>query len=206
MGLASAMFGIVYFLMMGTTLKALGQEVYAGLGLGFGVLESVAWPTYSGLSVAASSLVSRLLGAGDIAGAHRAVRLCLAPAALFGVGMAALYGLGGSTIMHAFAEDPASFREGLRYATILAVVQPLVALEAVSEGVLAGSGDTTKLFVVNVPLNLLRVPLSWYLAVTLGFGANGLWWAINASTVLKVTAKLGLVVHGGWAHRTLPDG
>lgn len=202
-GLASAMFGGVYWLMMGTTIHALGQDVYAGLGLGFGVLESLAWPTYMGLSVAASSLVSRLLGAGRPDLAVRAVKLCMAPALCAGFFMSGVYAIGGETIMRAFAKDPASFREGLRYATLLAIAQPFVAIEAVSEGVLAGSGDTRKLFWTNVPLNLVRVPLSWWFAITLGFGANGLWWAINASTFVKASAKLGLVLHGGWRHKEL---
>jgi putative MATE family efflux protein len=197
-GLASAMFGGVYALLMATTVQALGQDVYAGLGLGFGVLESVSWPLYAGLSVAASSLVARLIGAGRSDETVHAVRLCLAPAVVVGLAMTLVYDDLGLPIMDAFAEDPASFREGLRYASLLAVVQPLVAIEAVCEGVLAGSGDTRKLFWVNVPLNLVRVPLSWGLALSLAWGADGLWIAINVSTLLKASAKLALVLEGSW--------
>lgn len=201
--MATAMFAFVYWLLMATVIPTLGQDVYAGLGLGFGVLESVAWPLYSGLAIAAASLVSRALGADRPDLAWRAATRTLQLAVGVGASLSAVYGFAGPLIMDRFATDPAAYREGVRYAMILAIAQPLVAIEAVCEGVLGGAGDTRKLLWTNAPLNLARVPLAWLFAIGLGFGADGLWWAINLSTLLKCVIMAGLVLQGGWRYRVL---
>lgn len=199
----TGMFAFVYWLLMATTIRELGQDVYAGLGLGFGVMESLSWPAYSGVSVAAASLVGRALGAGHPELAWRAAWVSMVPALGLGVANAALYWFAGPAIMDVFAEDPAAWREGVRYAALLAIVQPLVAIEAVTEGVLGGAGDTRKVLFTNVPLNLTRVPLAWLFAITLGLGPAGLWWAVNASTLGKAIVKVAWVWHGGWMRRQL---
>src|SRR5690349_21934462 len=53
----------------------------------------------------------------------------------------------------------------------ISLSQPFVALEAFGEGVLGGAGDTRRMFWATVPFNLMRVPLAWFLAIHLGWGA-----------------------------------
>ena len=38
---------------------------------------------------------------------------------------------------------------------------------------------------ISVPLTLARWPAAWLLAITLGFGTPGIWWAISLSTLAK---------------------
>jgi MATE family multidrug resistance protein len=76
-----------------------------------------------------------------------------------------------------------------------------VAIEALSEGVLSGAGDTHKVFWGTVPFNLLRVPLAWWMAFPLGMGALGVWWAINLSSFLKALVKGAMVLEGSWVRK-----
>lgn len=189
----------VYWGMLATSITPLGPDVVAGLGLGFSGMESFTWPVFLGCTVAAQSLTGRFLGARRPDLVWRALRVLLPPqlglGVLIGVGFYAL----GPSWTGLIAADEGAWREAALYAVVLAWSQPFVALEAISEGVLAGSGDTRTLFLTTVPFNLLRIPLAWLLAIHLGWGAVGIWWAINATTVLKAGLKATMVARGRWA-------
>ena len=105
----------------------------------------------------------------------------------------------GPALVGIFTDDPLAARQAILYASILAWSQPFVATEALTEGVLGGAGDTRKLLLGTVPFNVLRVPFAWIFAFPLGFGAAGVWWAINLTTVLKALVKGWFVWRGSWA-------
>lgn len=197
----TAMYAGVYWVLLAVAIAPLGRDVTAGLGLGFNVLESFSWPMFWGAAVAVSSVVGRRLGAGEPREAWRAARMVAGPAAATGFGFSLLFWFAGPGLMTVWAADEGACREGVRYALILAWSQPFVALEAWSEGVLGGAGDTRKIFWGSVPFNLLRIPLAWALAFPLGWGAAGVWWAINVTTLVKSTVKCAMVVHGGWMQK-----
>jgi MATE family multidrug resistance protein len=196
---ATAAYAIVYLLMLRTSINPLGEAVAAGLGIGFGALEGMTWPLYLGGSTALASMIGRCLGAGRPDLAWRAVRMIQAPVVALGVGCGLIFSYGGPQLVGIFAADEGALREGIVYASVLAWSQPFVAYEAYAEGVLAGAGDSRKLFWTTVPFNLLRVPLAYLLAIHLGWGAPGVWWAINATSGAKATAKGVMVWRGGWA-------
>ena len=97
-----------------------------------------------------------------------------------------------------FTEDPSVHEAAAQYAAILAASQLFVALEALAEGVLIGAGDTRTVLWTSVPLNVLRIPLAWLLAFPMGWGAAGIWWAINYTTWAKAIWKLWFVWRGRW--------
>lgn len=197
--IATAAYALVYWAMLATSISPLGPAVHAGLGIGFGALEAFTWPMYLGGSIALSSMVGRALGAGRPDLAWRAARMMAAPVVAWGVFFAALFYFGAPWLVGAFAADDDALREGILYATVLAFSQPFVAMEAYGEGVLAGAGATRAVFFTTVPFNLLRVPLAYLFAIQLGFGAAGVWWAINLTTYAKAIAKVAMVREGGWA-------
>ncbi|HCH67018.1 MAG: MATE family efflux transporter [Deltaproteobacteria bacterium] len=189
----------VYWALMSVAIQPLGSEVYAALGIGFSVLEGFTWPVFWGFSLAVSSLVGRYLGAGMRDEARRTY----AKTAWFMVGMglvaAALFRFGAESLTARFSDDPTVLRHAVLYAQILAYSQVFVALEALAEGVLGGAGDTPSIFWWSAPVNLLRVPLAWVAAFPLGYGAMGIWWAINLTTVIKCAGKWVAVYRGRWA-------
>jgi MATE family multidrug resistance protein len=197
--MATAAYGLVYMAMLGTSISRLGPAVNAGLGVGFGGLEAISYPLYLGGSTALASLIGRCLGAGRVDLAWDAVRLLGPPVVGLGVMGGLVFWFGGPALVGIFADDPDVFREGVRYASILAFSQPAVAFEAYCEGVLAGAGDSRRLFWATVPFNVLRIPLAYLFAIHLGYGPAGIWWAINLTSYGKAIAKGTMVASGGWA-------
>lgn len=189
----------VYWGMLATSITPLGSDVVAGLGLGFSGMESFTWPLFLGCTVAAQSLTGRFLGARRADLVWRALWRLLPVQLGLGVGIGIVFYLVGPSWTGLLAADEGAWREAALYAVILAWSQPFVALEALSEGVLAGAGDTRTLFLTTVPFNLLRIPLAWFMAIHLGMGAAGIWWAINLTTVLKASLKAAMVLRGQWA-------
>ncbi|TNE91833.1 MAG: MATE family efflux transporter [Deltaproteobacteria bacterium] len=200
---STAAYAIVYWALIRTSIAPLGDDVVAGLGIGFSALEAVTWPLYAGCSVAVSSIVGRRLGAREPEEAWRAVRWLGGPTITLGVLCAGVFAFAGPFLVSVFTDDPDAAKQAILYAAVLAWSQPFVAVEALTEGVLSGAGDTRKVLLGTVPYNLLRVPLAWALAFPLGLGAAGVWWAINLTTLSKALVKAWFVWRGEWAELEL---
>jgi MATE family multidrug resistance protein len=196
----TALYAGVYWALLALAISPLGPEVNAALGIGFSALEGFTWPLFHGISLAVASEVGRRLGAGQPEQAVRAARLGLPLSTTAGVLAAMVFFWGAEPLCGLFTEDPVVLEQAVLYAQILAFSQLFVAWEAWSEGVLAGAGDTATVLVWSAPLNLLRVPLGWGLAMGLGWGAAGVWWAINLTTVAKALGKSWAVWRGRWKH------
>ncbi len=196
--LATAFYGGVYWLILKTSVSPLGPEVNAALGIGWSALEGVSWPLFHGLSLAAASMVGRYLGAKDLEAAQKIVRLALAPTLILGTLATTIFYFLGSFLTGFFASSDVVHQHATLYAQILAASQIFVALESLAEGVLGGAGDTKAVFWLSSPYNALRVPLSWYWAIHLDWGAAGIWWAICATTVVKALLKAWAVKRGRW--------
>ncbi len=205
MALSTALYGGVYWVLVAVAVSPLGPEVNAALGIGWSALEGLAWPVFHGVALAVASVVGRRLGAGDVAGARRAAAISLLPTAALGLVATGLFVAGGELLTAPFASDPAVRREAALYAAIIGLSQLFVALESTAEGVLAGAGATRSVFWTSAPLNLLRAPLAWWVAIPLGAGAAGIWWVITGTTVVKAGLKLILLVRGRWALMSLDD-
>lgn len=195
-----AAYSAVYWILLKVAISPLGPEVNAALGVGFSALEGFTWPLFLGISLGVASLVGRRLGAGEPEQARRAARLGLPVSLAAGTASALAFYFGAGPLCAMFTSDPAVLEQAVLYARILAFSQIFVALEALSEGVLEGAGDTRTVFRWSAPLNALRVPLGWALALPLGWGAAGVWWAINLSTYLKCAGKGLAVWRGDWVH------
>lgn len=195
----TVMYAAVYWALLYFVVSPLGPHVNAALGIGFSALEAVTWPAFHGVSLAVSSVVGRSLGAGEPERARRSVAMT-APL-IIGLGLAATlaFWLGGSWLTGLFTSDPLVHEAATEYAHLLAFSQLGVALEALFEGALFGAGDTRTVFWLSAPANTLRVPLAWALAISLGWGAAGIWWAINVTTWAKAAGKGWFTWRGRWA-------
>lgn len=191
----------VYWLIMSIVISELGDEVFAALGIGFNVFEGVSFPFYLGVAIAGSSLIGRSLGAGSPEQAKLAVSRVRHVGTVCGLGFTTAFLVGGPLLIPVFTEDLDVTRHTLSYVNTIALSQFFVAHECVNEKVLWGAGHTRPILWISVPGNLLRIPLAWFLALELGWGALGVWWAINLTTVFK-SAAFFLTVRGSrWATR-----
>ena len=197
--LGVAAYSLVYWAMLKTSVSPLGPEVNAALGIGFSGLEGVTWPIFHGLSLAVASLVGRHLGAGRRDLARATVRLALWPATIGGVIASLSFYYGGEWLTGLFTADPAVHAAATEYAIILAFSQLPLAWETLAEGCLSGAGDTKTVFWFSAPVNALRIPLAWVVALPLGFQAAGVWWVISMTTWIKAGLKSDAVRRGKWA-------
>lgn len=198
MALGTVAYSLVYWAMLKTSISPLGPHVNAALGIGFSALEGFTWPCFHGVSLAVASLVGRALGAKRPDLAIDAVRRGFPVVSALGVAATLAFWLGGRPLTALFTEDPLVHQAAIGYAVALAASQLFVSWEALFEGVLAGAGDTRTVFWLSVPFNVLRIPLAWWLAFPLGFGAVGVWWAINLTSYAKTLAKAWATRRGRW--------
>ncbi len=198
MALGTALFAGVYWGLLKTTVSPLGAHVNAALGIGFSALEGFTWPVFHGIALACASQVGRALGARRPDLAVHALRTALPVSTLFGAVTMAVFYFGAVPLTGFFSSDDAVHRAATEYAQILAASQIFLAWESLGEGVLAGAGATRIVFWCSAPLNLARIPLAWVLAFPLGFGAAGVWWAINITTFGKAALKGWMAWRGEW--------
>ena len=200
-----AIYAAVYWGLFALVLVRLDDAVKAGLAIGFQVFEGLAFPTYLGIAIAGSSLVGRALGARDRELALDWVRLARRCGYTAGLLFSVLFVYGAPMLVSSFTQDEAVARETLTYCRVLAFSQLFVAIETVNEKVLLGSGFTRPIGPITLFGNLIRLPLAWLLTVVLGWGASGVWWAINLSTYFKAYAYRRVVQQGKWLDHGIGD-
>ncbi|MBK8815284.1 MAG: MATE family efflux transporter [Methylococcaceae bacterium] len=191
-------FAGVYWALLRWVISPLGPVVNAALGIGFSVLEGFTWPVFWGFSMGIASLVGRSLGAGKPEYAKQAIKLAIRLVTIFGLLASSVFWWGGRFLSGIFTNDAQVLQQAILYAQVLAFSQLFVAYEALAEGILSGAGKTKAIFYWSAPLNILRIPFCWLFAIYYGYGAAGVWWVINVSTLLKTSGKWATVLSGRW--------
>jgi putative MATE family efflux protein len=198
LGLSSLLFCAVYIWLARIT-APFGSEALAALGVGHRV-ESLSYLLCLGFGSAAAALVAQNLGAGKpdraAACARRAMLLLAGVEGVFTL----LFLLLGAPIVRLFTPDALVVAHGASYLAIVAWSQVFMAMEILYEATFGGAGSTFPPMAVSVPLTAARIPLAWLLAVQLGWGLAGVWWAISLTTVAK-----GIVLGAWWAAGTWRD-
>lgn len=207
-----AFYSVAYLALIRFVLSGLGDATMAGLGIGFQVFEGLSFPCYLGLAVAGSSLVGREIGARNPKGVVEVVGSARALGRVLGLSCALLFWFLGPYLVPLFTDDPDVARETIGYVRILAFSQYWVAVEAVNEKTLLGSGQTRPIMWISMLGNFLRLPLGWLCASGMYglmpsalVGAAGVWWSINVTTLLKAYLFWGRVQTGTWLERALAE-
>jgi putative MATE family efflux protein len=196
--LSIAVYAGVYFALFALVIGELGRDVGAGFSIGFNVFESVSYPFFLGIAVAGASLVGRCLGANQQDSAWRAVVIVRRIGRVVGLCFALTFWFGAPWIAPWFTDDPGVLAETLSYVSILGWSQLLVSEEAINERVLLGAGHPKAIFWISTLGNGLRIPLALLAATYLGYGAIGVWWVINITTLLKGGLFFLEVQRGYW--------
>jgi MATE family multidrug resistance protein len=151
-----------------------------------------------GVGDAASVLVGRAVGRGDVPGTQGAARAAL----VCGVGFMTLTGITFLSLPESLAGLYTANQELIAVAAslipIAGVFQVFDGLQVVASGVLRGLGDTRAPMVANLlGYWFLGIPVSLYFGFLAHYGPAGLWWglvlglAVVASTLLvRVRARL----------------
>lgn len=143
-------------------------------------------------SLAVSSIVGQNLGAKKEDRAMKAgwnvTGLACGLMAIFGT----LMFIFADQIASVMSQDPTTIKFTASYLRINAIAEPFLAVAMVLMGALQGAGDTKMPMFFSLFCNsVVRLPLSWWLAITLNMGTDGVWIAMAISvTVCAVLCTL----------------
>jgi len=194
-------FSVIYLFVNRITAQ-FGTPAVAALGIG-NRIESINYLVAFGFSTAVATLVGQNLGARNPDRAAELTHKTILLVSAFTGIMTVVFLMFPESIMKIFVDDPAVLEAGKDYVRILALSQILMGWEIVVEGAFSGAGDTVPPMAVSIVGSVLRIPLAWFLAVSLGWGVAGVWWAISISTLIKGTAVYIWFSLGHWKHRTV---
>jgi multidrug resistance protein, MATE family len=178
---------------MGAAPMAATQAIISLLSLSF--MQAI------GIGLAATTLVGRYKGAGDLAAAERSYRSALWIAGTLGVAIAILFLAAPGPLMSLYTSDQEVIALGRSLLALGAFFQLFDAAHLVVSGALRGAGDTRVPFLIQTGLAwTVRLPLAWLFAVTLGGGVVGAWYA-EFIFILALSSSLLLRFRSGaWRH------
>jgi len=194
--LNGAFFSLIYIGLTGV-ISSFGSVAVAAVGMGHRI-ESFPWFFCYGFSIAAASMVGQYIGAGRIQDAVGAVWRAAVIASVFVAVFIVAILFFAEEAVGIFINDPSVIAESGVYLRIVAVSWAVGMFEIVLSGAFSGSGHTLPPMLVGIPLTALRIPVAYILAVTLGWGAAGVWFAIGITSVAKGALMLVLFLKGGW--------
>ena len=165
------------------------------------MLCSLSYMQAVGISVGASTLVGRYIGARILEAARRTFRSALLLGAILSTAVGLLFVSLPRPLLRIFTDDPEVLTMGLPLVWLCAAFQFFECAAIVSEGALRGAGDTRWPFLVQTALNwAFFLPLAYLLAVVLGYGLTGAWFAELTYIALLALVMMWRFNSGAWEH------
>ncbi|MEJ6979386.1 MATE family efflux transporter [Pedobacter sp. P351] len=179
-------------------LAEIGSEAVAGATIAIRIMMFTMMPAW-GLSNAAATLVGQNLGAGNPDRAESAVWKTGACNMIFLVGVSIVYFFWNDSLMRIFTNDPKVIAIGAEWLRILSFSYFVYGWWMVSTSAFNGAGDTKTPTKINLVFFwLIQIPLSYYLAITLGWQQSGVFWGVFISETSVGLFTLWLFNRGSW--------
>lgn len=154
-------------------------------------LEGFPYFIAQGFGIAATSLVGFYLGRHETKKIDKILDCCLFMASVLVLPFMIFFLFLPHALLSIISADYELIVAAAEYLYIIGVFEIFMCYETLLTGVFTGLGKTLPTTFVSTPLTISRVPLAWFFATYLGWGVNGIWWAISLSTLLK---GLGLML------------
>ena len=182
-----------------------GSAVTAAFGIGHRIIHMAMIPAF-GLSQATSTAIGQNLGADQPERAVRAVKIsCLIIAAVL-LPVTTLMFFFGASISQFFISDPEVVRYGQDLFRVTSFSVFVFAFIMVFMGAFQGSGHTVPVMVLNMTrLWVIRIPAAYLLAIALGMGPLGLWWAMFLSNILTALGAAIWFSRGTWKRKVIEE-
>jgi len=178
--------------------NSFGSSVTAAFGVGHRIIMMVSVPAMA-LGQANAAAVGQNLGAGLPDRASLSVKRSAVLITAILLPLTTLTFFFGGSLTHFFINDPEVIAFGRDLFRITSFSVFAFSLILVLFGAFQGSGHTVPLMVVNTGrLWLVRIPATWLLAVFMGWGPLGLWWAMNLSNLIAGAVALVWFLRGSW--------
>jgi MATE family multidrug resistance protein len=181
--------GMASFAVFTTLVARMGDDSMAACQA-FVMLLSLSFMQAVGISIAASTLVGRYIGANDADSAVRAYHSALKLGATLALVISILFISIPVPLLRIFTDDPSIVELGRPLLLLGALFQFIDAATIITEGSLRGAGDTRWTFAAEFVLGWgLLVPAAYFLGVTLEGGLMGAWYG-----ALLHIAALGMLL------------
>ncbi len=179
-------------------LAEVGSEAVAGATIAIRVMMFTMMPAW-GLSNAAATLVGQNLGAENPDRAESAVWRTGTYNMVYLLIVSVVYFTFNESLMRIFTDDRGVIAIGAEWLRILSFSYFVYGWWMVSTAAFNGSGDTrTPTYINLVFFWLIQIPLSWYLAISLGWQQTGVFWAVFFSETSVGLFTLWLFSRGKW--------
>ncbi len=202
LGAEGALFSVIYIVLT-RLITDFGTAPVAALGVGH-KLELLNYFVCTGMGAAATTLVGQSLGAGVPSRAARAGWRALFLTVVAVGAVTVVLVTWPAAVVSVFIPDPKVVAVGVVYVLLVGMSQPFMAAEVVILGAFAGAHRTAVPAAVEITLTAARIPLAWWL-VARGWGVEGVWFAIAATTVAKGTVQTALFAFWQRRSRHLPS-
>jgi putative MATE family efflux protein len=184
-------------------LSDFGAEVVAGYTIAIRIIVFTILPSW-GLANAASTLVGQNLGAGHPERAAKSAwRAGFFNMIFLGL-VAILFFIVAKPLVEIFNQDPQVIKTGVSCLKILCVGYVFFGFGMVISQAINGTGDTFTPTVINfVCFWLMEIPLAYYLAKTLNWQEDGVFWAIVISESFLAIFAILYFNTGRWKNNKL---
>ncbi|UGU17397.1 MATE family efflux transporter [Sinomicrobium kalidii] len=179
-------------------LADVGSEAVAGSTIAMRIMMFTLMPAW-GLSNAAATLVGQNLGAGNPERAESAVWKIGFYNMIFLVVVSVIYFFFNQPLMSLFTDDPRVIAIGGEWLRILSYSYFVYGWWMVSVQAFNGAGDTKTPTLINLVFFwFIQIPLSYLLAITLGWEHSGVFWSVFISETAVGLFTLWLFKKGKW--------
>jgi putative MATE family efflux protein len=197
-GVAQMLVGMTSWICLVRILADVGSEAVAGATIALRIALFTMMPAW-GLSNAAATLVGQNLGAGHPDRAESAVWRVGAYNMAFMVAVSVVYFLLHDDLVGLFSADPEVIAIGGEWLRILSYSYFVYGWWMVSVQAFNGAGDTATPTKINLVFFwLIQIPLSYALAIPLGWEHSGVFWGVFVSETSVGLFTLWLFSRGSW--------
>ena len=179
-------------IVIGIMVTQFGENAMAVQRLG-SQIEALAWMIASGFQVALAAFVGQNYGANNFSRVRQGYIASLKLLVPYGILINVILFVFARELMDLFLDDVAALDLGQRYLEILSISQLFMIIELGTAGAFNGLGKTKIPSLVGIGGNALRIPIGYWLSVSLG--VYGIWWAVSFSSIVKGTLLTGLFIY-----------
>lgn len=160
-------------------------EIMAAFTNGLRLESAIFMPAFA-FNMANAVVVGNLLGKEKKEQAYQAGFITAGLGVAIVIGLLLLVLVNARMILSLLSDNHLVVENSLLYVYISLIFEPVMAWSVILGGGLNGAGYTkTVMMVIGLGLWLIRIPLAYTLSLTLGFGAIGIWWAMNISLIFQ---------------------
>jgi len=179
-------------------LSSVSSEAVAGSTIAIRIMMFTMMPAW-GMSNAAATLVGQNLGAGQPERAESSVWKIGFYNMIFLSIVSVVYFIFNESLVRIFTDDATVIAIGSEWLQILSYSYLVYGWWMVSSQAFNGAGDTQTPTKINIVFFwLIQIPLSYYLAITLGWQHSGVFWGVFISETSVGLFTLWLFSKGGW--------